>query len=154
MAKHKILIVSVACLSIALAGQRQSYMPPLPKPGMTSEEYKKQVKEWFDEQRRLKREKDKEYMNLLARQAWIRLLRVSERQWNLIYPKYKKANDLSLDVRVGAGASGRNMESFHWNKPSDTPQHPMEFKSRDQWTEGYRIVEELIELLENEKSTD
>jgi hypothetical protein len=154
MAKYKILIVSVACLSITLAGQRQSYMPPLPKPGMTSEEYKKQIKEWLDHQRKQEQDRDKEYMNLLARQAWIRLLRVSERQWNLIYPKYKKANDLSWDVWIGAGVGGRDMESFHWNKPSATPQHPMEFKSRDQWTEGYRIVEELIELLENEKSTD
>jgi hypothetical protein len=154
MAKNKILIISVICFSVALAGQRQSYMPPLPKPGMTSEEMNKQFKEWLDKQRRLERERTKEYMDQMERQAWIRLLHVSERQWNIINPKYKKANELIWDVWIGAGVGGRDMESFHWNKPSDTPQHPMEFKSHDQWTEGYRIVEELIELLEDEKSTD
>jgi len=157
MAKHKILIVSFVCFSVVSAGQRPSYMPPkipLPKPGMTAEENKEEVRKAIEQHKRQERERDKEYMDLMARQAWIRLLRVSESQWNLINPKYKKANDLSWDVWIGAGGSGRDMESFHWNKPSDTPQHPMEFKSRDQWTEGYIIVEELIELLEDEKSTD
>jgi hypothetical protein len=157
MAKYKILIVLVVCFSVALAGQGPSYMPlkiPLPKPGMTAEEQKEEVRKAIEQHKRQERERDKEYMDLMARQAWIRLLRVSESQWNLINPKSKKANDLSWDVWIGAGFGGRDMESFHWNKPSDTPQHPMEFKSRDQWTEGYIIVEELIELLEDEKSTD
>ena len=157
MANHKILILFVVCFSVALAGQGPSYMPliiPLPKPGMTAEEHKEEVRKAIEQHKRQERERDKEYMDLMARQAWIRLLRVSESQWNLINPKYKKANDLSWDVWIGAGVGGRDMESFHWNKPSDTPQHPMEFKSRDQWTEGYIIVEELIELLEDEKSTN
>jgi len=157
MAKHKILIVSFVCFTVALAGQRPSYMPPkipLPKPGMTSEEHKEEVIRAIEQHKQQERDRNKESMDLMARQAWIRLLRVSESQWNLINPKYKKANDLSWDVWIGAGVSGRDMESFHWNKPSNTPQHSMEFKSCDQMTEGYRIVEELIELLEDEKSTD
>jgi len=157
MAKHKILIVFVVCFSVALAGQGPSYMPlkiPPWKPGMTAEEHKEEVRKTIEQHKRQERERTKEYINLMAMEAWKHLLRVTEAQWNLIEPKHMKTNNLDREMWVGAAGSGHDMESFHWNKPSDTPQHPMEFKSRDQWTEGYIIVEELIELLEDEKSTD
>ena len=158
MAKHKIIIISFICFSVAvLAGQRPSYMPPkLPprKPGMTSDEYNKEIKKALDQQKRQERERDKEYINLMATEAWKHLLRVTEAQWKLIEPKHRKENDLEREMWIGAAGSSRDMESFHWNRPSDSPQHPMEGKTRDQMTEGYRIIEELIDLLEDEKSTD
>ena len=157
MTKHKILIVFVVCFSVALAGQGPSYMPPKippPKPGMTAEEHKEEVRKAIEQHKQQERERDKEYMNFMANEAWKNLLRVTEAQWNLIELKHRKTTNLNMEMWVGAAGSGSDMESFHWNKPSDTPQHPMEFKSRDQMTEGYRIVEELIELLEDEKSTN
>ena len=158
MAKNKILIVSVICFSVAFAGQSPSYGPliiPPWKPGMTAEEHKEEVRKAIEQHKRQERERTKEYMDLMARQAWIRLLRVSERQWKLIEPKYKIVNGLVWDLWTGAsGWGGQNERDFHWNRASSSPYHPMEFKARDEMPEGYRIVEELIDLLEDEKSTD
>jgi hypothetical protein len=157
MAKHKILIVSVVCFSVVLAGQRPSYMPPeipLPKPGMTSEERNKQIKEWLDQQRRQERERTKESMDLMARQAWIRLLRVSERQWNLIEPKYRKVCDIELEIWTGAkGSSGSDEKGFRWLRRSKSDSF-RDANAAGEMTECERIAEELIELLEDEKSTD
>lgn len=158
MAKYKIILISVVCISVAvLAGQRPPYMPPklpLPKPGMTSEEYSQEIKKFFEQHKRQERERSIEYMNFLSRQAWKHLLRVTEEQWKIIEPKYRKVNDLERDMWVGAAGHRHDKESFHWTRASDSPFHPMEYKSRDQMTEGYRIVEELIDLLEDENSTD
>ena len=162
MAKHKIILISFVCFSVVvMAGQRPSYIPPkIPrrKPGMTSEEYKKQVSQEInkalEQQKRQRRDSEREYMNFLSRQAWLRLLRISERQWMLIEPKYEKVGNLIWQSRVGAASGGSSMEKFHWNRPSESYFGPMADKSRDQMPEGYRIVEELIDLLEDDKSTD
>ena len=157
MAKHKIIIILAVFFSVALASQRPPYMPPkfpLRKPGMTAEEYHKETQKFFEHQMRQKRDRNKEYMNLMARQAWMRLLRVSERQWKTIESKYDKVHDLELESWVGAAGYSHDRESFHWKRASNSPYHPMEYKSHDEMPEGYRIVEELINLLEDEKSTD
>jgi len=154
IAKHKIIIISVVCFSVVPANQRSLNFPPiLPplKPGMTQEEYNKEFEKAFEQQR----ERNKKYMEIMAKQAWMRLLRVSEYQWKLIEPKYKIVNGLVWDLWTGAsGWGGQNERDFHWNRASSSPYHPMEFKARDEMPEGYRIVEELIDLLEDEKSTD
>jgi hypothetical protein len=104
---------------------------------------------------RQKQEINKKYMNLIARQAWMRLLRISEHQWKIIEPKYRKAHDLDWEIWTGAtGWRGLNEQGFHWNRASDSHYHPMEYKARDEMPEVYRIAEELIDLLEDEKSTD
>ena len=158
MARHKIILISVACLSVAvIGGQSSSYMPPkfpLRKLGMTSEEFHKETEKFFEQQMRQKRDRNKEYMNLMARQAWMRLLQVSERQWKTIESKYDKVHDLELESWVGAAGYSHDKESFHWKRASDSPYHPMEYKSHDEMPEGYRIVEELLDILEDEKSTD
>jgi len=127
---------------------------PIRKPGVTKEEFHNEVEEFFEQQRRQKREVNKEHMNFLVRQAWPRLLRIPERQWIRIKPKSEKVRDLLFQSHVGAGSGVRDLESFHWNRPSESHYHPMEDMARDQMPEGYRIVEELIDLLEDEKSRD
>ena len=125
MTKYKIILISFVCFSVAvLAGQRPLDMPPnIPprKPGMTSEEYRKEIEKAFEQQKRQQekqqRENEKEYMDFLTRQAWLRLLRVPERQWMLIEPKYEKVGSLIGQSCVGATSGVRNMESFHWNRP-------------------------------------
>ena len=164
MTKQRIILVSAVCFSLTVfAGQTLSQLPTRPPrlrdmKGMTREErekeHRKAMKEWQFQRRQQERERSKEYINLMAREAWKRLLRVTERQWKIIEPKYKKVHDFRYEALVGAGSGVRNMESFHWNRPSDSPYHPMEGKARDQMPEGYRIVEELIDLLEDENSTD
>ena len=158
IAKHKIIIISVVCFSVVPANQRSLNFPPLlppPKPGMTQEEFNKEFEKAFEQQRSQQRERNKKYMEIMAKQAWMRLLRVSEYQWKLIEPKYKIVNGLVWDLWTGAsGWGGQNEQDFHWNRASSTLYHPMESKARDEMPEKYRIVEELIDLLEDEKSTD
>ena len=158
MAKYKIILILFFCFSVAvLAVQRPPYTPiklPPRKPGVTSEEYNKEVKKSIEEQKREERERDKEYMNFMANEAWKNLLKVTETQWNLIEPKYRKVNDLERDSWVGAAGYGNDKESFHWIRASGSHFHPMEYKAREEMPEVYRITEELIDLLENEKSTD
>ena len=149
MAKHKILIVSVVCFSVALAGQSPSYMPlkiPQWKPGMTAEEHKEEVRKAFEQHKRQERERTKEYINLMEMEAWKHLLRVTEAQWNLIESNYRKVSDIELEIWTGAkGSSGSNKKEFRWLRRS---------KAAEEMTECEKIAEELIELLEDEKSTD
>lgn len=158
MAKNRVIFVVIACFSMAvLATQTQSFLPrklPPRKPGMTDKEYKKEFDRSIEEQRRQRREVKKEYMTLMARQAWQRLLRISEQQWMRIEQKQEKVRDLGFEANAGAGCGGDSEEKFHWNRPSESSYHLMEGKTRDQMPEGYRIVEELIDLLENENSKD
>ena len=158
MAKHKIIFISFACFSVVvLAGQKPTYMPPkLPplKHGMTSEEYHQEVEKAFEQQRREQRERFKEYINLMATEAWKHLLRVTEAQWKLIEPKYSKANDLALEMWICApGWGGRNEQDFHWHRRSKGD-GSREAMTLDEMNECERIVEALTDLLENEKSTD
>lgn len=156
MATHRIILASIVCISLTVfAGQtlsqkRVSHVPPKWLPGMSRDEYKKELDKWMWQ----KRENSKEYINLMAREAWKRLLRIIEQQWKVIEPKCEKVQDLFLQSNVGAAGGGSSEESFHWNRPSESAFHPMEGKTRDQMTEVYRIVEELIDLLEGEKSKD
>ena len=164
MTKKRIILVSVVCFSITVfTVQTLSQVTTRPPrlrdmKGMTreerKEEHRKAMKEWQFQRRQQERERSKEYINLMAREAWKRLLRVTERQWKIIEPKYKKVRDLWYESLVGAGSGGRNEESFHWNRPSEGNYGPMKGKARDQMPEGYRIVEELIDLLENENSKE
>jgi len=158
MAKYKIILISVACFSVVvLADQRPLYMPPkLPplKPGMTPEEYHQEVEKAIEQQRREQRERDKEYMDLMSMQAWMRLLRVSEQQWKNIEPKYRKENDLAWEIWTGApGSGGRNEHDFHWHRRSKG-NGSREAKAPDEMTEGERIVEALTDLLENKDATN
>jgi len=158
MAKYRIILILFVCLSVAvLAGQRPTYTPiklPPRKPGMTSEEYNKEVKKSIEQQKRQEREKDKEYMNFMANEAWKNLLRVTETQWELIEPKYRKANDLDWEIWTGAkGCVGLNEQEFRWLRRTKGYGY-WEAKTTDEMTECERIAEELIDLLEDEKSTD
>ena len=163
MAKNRIILVVVACFSVAvLAAPTPSGMPlkfPLWKRGMSAEEHRKEVEKAIEQHRQQRLKRAKERINLKARQAWKRLLGVNERQWKLIEPKEGKIVDLFIQARVGAGSGIRrnrndNEQYFHWNRPSESSQHPMKGKARDQMPEGYRIVEELIDLLEDENAKD
>jgi len=168
MAKQRIILVLVVCFSIAVfTGQtlslahssKRTRIPPVgPDPkrllGLTAEERGEEIKKLFAQRRQQEQEKEKERMNLMVSQAWKRLLRVTDRQFKLIEQKREKAHDLYIQKRVGAGVGGRNKESFHWNRPSESAQHPMKGKARDQMPEGYRIVEELIDLLEDENAKE
>lgn len=169
MAKKRIILVLVVCfsltvfavqtLSLARSSKRTRIPPVGPDPkrllGLTAEERGEEIKKLFAQRRQQEQEKGKERMRLMALQAWKRLLWVSERQWKLIEPKFETVVALTGETRVHApGWGGSDEQSFHWNRPSESPQHPMKGKARDQMPEGYRIVEELIDLLEDENAKE
>ena len=128
---------------------------PQRKPGMTSEEYNKEVEKFFRQQSWQRRDRNKEYMNLMAMQAWMRLLRVSERQWKTIKPKYEKEKLISQTTRASAFYGIENGKNFFWSKTTEdkggifaSPKSPNEL------TEGERTVDELIDLLRQESTSD
>ena len=158
MEKHKIIIISTVCFSVALANQRSLHVPPLlppPKPGMTKEEYHREFEKAFEQQRRQKRERNKEYMDLMAREAWIRLLRVSEKQWKIIEPRYEKERLISRTTRACAFYGVENGENFFWSKSTDDKGAMFAPpKSPNELTEGQKIVDNLIDLLRHESTSD
>ena len=169
MTKQRIILLSVVCFSLTVftvqvvswaSSSNRTRIPPFgPDPrylqSLPKEERGKAMIEWYAQRRQQERESSKEYINLMGRQAWKRLLRVAEQQWKIIGPKYEAHLALDREARIRAlGRKGRNEQAYNWNRPSDSSFHPMEGKTRDQMSEGYRIVEELIDLLEDEKSTD
>jgi len=164
MTKKRIILVLAVCFSIPVfTGQTLSQMPMRPPrlrdmQGMTAEERKKEhrkaMEEWKFQRRQQDRKRSEERMNLMAREAWKRLLRVTEQQWRLIEPKYEKVRDLSFEARVCArGSGGSNEQSFRWIRRSEISSGGRA-KTLDEMTEGEKIVEELTDLLENENAKD
>jgi len=158
MTKKRIILVLAVCFSIAgFAGQALQQIPPIPprwKRGMTAEEHTKAIKEWRFQMKQQNLRRGEERINLMMREAWKRLLRVTERQWKIIEPKNEKVFGLYRETRVCArGSGGSNEQSFHWNRRSEISSGGRA-KTLDEMTEGEKIVEELIDLLENENAKD
>jgi hypothetical protein len=153
MSRQRIFLIILLCYPLALLIAKPVgplRIPPRQK-GMTDEEYENLVKKSIDEHKRQERERQYEIMDLQADKAWQSLLRISDRQWSLIKPKYEKVRDLGLEAKAHAAGWG-GKESFRWNRHSDGIIGAG--KTREQMPEGFRIVEGLIDLLEDEKSKD
>ncbi len=179
MAKRRIILVLVVCFSIAVfTGQtlsrarssNRTVIFPFLKPselerrverlnGMTAEEREKERKkfpEWLARYWQQDKERNEEHIKLRVREAWKRLLRVTEQRWKPIESKYEKVWALRREARVGAiGTGGRDEQSFRWHRRSkDVYPWAQGIKALDEQTEGERIAEELIDLLENENTKD
>ncbi len=157
MPKQRIILVLVACFSLALlAAQPPDFkipkIPPL-KPGTSREEYRRQVEQAHKQHREEQIDRHIEYSNLMATEAWKYLLRVTEAQWKLIEPKCRKANDLDWETWAGAGTGSDSEGNFRWRRASQGYGR-MRGKTRHQMPEAYRVAEELIDLLEDANSTD
>jgi hypothetical protein len=158
MANKKMIILMVVCFLIAgIPGRSQPPSPTaLPKweKGMTREEYREKIKQSREEYRNQILRRSEKEMDLMAREAWKRLLRVTEQQWKTIEPKHEKNSALRNESRAYALGGGiRNRQSFHWHKYSKSD-GGMSARTPDEMTEGMKAVDELIALLEDEKSTD
>lgn len=180
MAKRRIILVLVVCFSIAVftsqtlsraRSSNRTVIFPFPKPselerlverlnGMTAEEREKEQRKrafeplaryWQQDQ-----ERSEEHIKLRGREAWKRLLRVTEQRWKPIESKYEKVRALRIEARVKAiGGGGRDDQSFLWRRRSkDVYPWAWGIKALDEQTEGERIAEELIDLLENENTKD
>ena len=157
MAKKIIILVSVVCFSIAtLAAPTPSGMPKLPlrKRGMSAEEHRKEVEKAIEQHKQQEADRSKEYMDLMVRQAWKRLLRVTDQQWKIIEQKREKVGRLYRERRVGAaGCGGNDEQSFHWNRWSKGT-GGVSAKAPDEMTEGKKIADELIDLMRKERAKD
>ena len=165
MAKKRIILIVIVCFSIAVfAGQTPSQkqiFPFRPKflPGMTGEEYKKEIEKWHLQRQQQKREKNWRFNNLgksVVMELRKQTLGITKRQWKLIEPKYKKVETLSREAHLRIFTRvhrNRDKISFHWKKLSED-NYFRKAKAPAELTEGEKIAEKLVDLLENEESKD
>lgn len=155
MTKLRIVLAAIILLSVAVLEAQRPNIPPR-KPGMTDEEYGKEIQKAFEQARQQKREKDSEHIRLMFREAWKRELRISEQQWKSIFePRINKVQELGSQALLHTSVSGvnDNGDDSQWERPSREG-GPMSGKTCEQMPEGYRIIEEFIDLLEDENSKD
>lgn len=158
MAKKRIILVVIACFSVAvLAVQTPSFMPPKRphrKPGMTDEEYRNDIEKAHEEWKQQRSKASEKRINLMAREAWKRLLRISERQWKLVEPKIDAIQVIGWTTWACAvGYGGEDEQSFHWYRHSEGA--PLKrAKAPHEMSEGERLADELVDLLRDENSSD
>ena len=159
MAKQRIIFISIICLSIAGVAVQVRWGTATKPPrlrdmrGMTAEEREKayvQQRNQAAQQRLRSSEKRHEQM---AREAWKRLLRVSEQRWKSIEPKNKQVMALRSEARVRSkGGGGLNKPRYDWKKHSEIGGSSA--KAPHEMSDGERLVDELIDLLRDENSKD
>lgn len=159
MATQKIILVAIVCFSVAgFAGQTRQGKPPggpRLKKGMTDAEKLKMMEPLFKPMLQ-REERDRERRRLMRREAWKRLLRISERQWKIIKPKVDKMYILGWRKSMRASVEIDRIGSSRWRRPSRRMDRwpPAPDKTFDELTESEKIVEELIDVLEDENSKD
>jgi hypothetical protein len=124
-------------------------IPPR-KAGMTDEQYDKLVKKSIEEHNRRQRERQYEIMEVQMDKAWQRLLRINERQWMRLKPKVERVRDLGFESNAHARGGGKG--GVQWMRHSDGPIGIG--KTRESMPESFRVVEELIDLLQDETAKD
>ncbi len=156
MATQKIILVAIVCFSVAgFAGQPRQGRDPILKKSMTDVEKLKAVEPLFKPILQIE-ERDRKRKRLMRREAWKRLLRISERQWKIIKTKVDKVAILVWRKSMRASVETDRIGSSRWRRPSRRMDRwpPAPDKTLDELTEGEKIVEELIDLLEDENSKD
>ena len=130
---------------------------------LTKEEMDKKVKELQFHQRQERLKKDEPERKQRRLEAWMRLLRITAKQWNLIGPGYASILELSgvngEEKRGAVGYGGgvqmddwRSTKGFYWIKYASTPGSVA--PTTDEMTEGQRVVDELIALLDDDNAKD
>jgi len=95
-----------------------------------------------------------EELKLMEREAWKRLLRIDERRWKRIQPKSEEVWILKREAQAHAlGYGGHSEQSFHWHKHSKGT-GGRSAKTPDEMTEGLKLADALVDLLEDANSTD
>lgn len=160
MVKNRIILVVIVCFSVAgFAGQPRQGKPPggpRMKKAMTDAEKLKMMESFFKPMLQ-REERDRERRRLMRREAWKRLLRISEWQWKIIKTKVDKVNILGWRKSMRASVViDRRIGSSRWRRPSRRMGWwpPAPDKTPDELTESEKIVEELIDVLEDENSKD
>ena len=138
-----------------MAAQTPSFTPrrlPPRKTGMTDEEYRKEIEKVVEKRMDQDRKIRQERIKAMFPQAWKRLLRISDRQWKIIEPKVNNIQVIGKKMQACAAGWG-GIEDFHWYKHSEGA--PLtRAKAPHEMKEGERLADELVDLLEDEKSKD
>jgi len=156
MATQKIILVAIVCFSVAgFAGQPRQGRDPILKKSMTDAEKLKAFEPLFKPMLQME-ERDRKRKRLMRREAWKRLLRISERHWKIIKTKVDKVDILGWKMSVRASVETDRIGSSRWRRPSRRMDRwpPAPDKTPDELTESEKIVEELIDVLEDENSKD
>lgn len=163
MTKQIIILVLIACFTLAVFAQRtppRMRIPPTgPDPrslrGLTEEEASEVIKKWFADRRLHNRKLDHEHIRLMVREAWKNELRVNERQWRIIEPKYEREELISKTTRARAYYGIKNCKDFYWRKATEDRGGGFKPPKTDaELTESEKIVSELIDLVRQENPSD
>jgi hypothetical protein len=127
-------------------------MPPFPPAeslrGLSDEEKVRAVEKWNEDLRRQEKKATREYINRMEEEAWKRLLRVNEQQWQIIEPEIDKVYAASWPIGVSKLASRDDAGHLRWKRFGATAaKTPL-------IAECCRVIDEMIDLLEDENSTD
>jgi hypothetical protein len=161
MAKQKLIIVLIACLTIGTLGG--TLMPPQHMPmnppdlmrlrGLNDNERTEVLRKYFEDYHLKERIADLEYVAEMGKQAMKNELRVSDAQWRIIEPKYER--QIHIMYGTWARASHRvTIDKDTWIKPTENKMGRALPKTAAELTEGERIIEKLIDLLRRENTTD
>ncbi len=154
MAKQRMIFIVVVCFSIAaFAVQSRQRIPRISPPfekGMTGEQWRKAIEEGHAQKTRKRLRSNKQLLEPLMREAWKRLLRVTEQQWKIIEPKNKRVQAITSESLVcSKGGGGLNSPRYKWKR------HSVEgAKDPHEMSEGEKLADELADLLEDENSKD
>ena len=167
MARLKLIIVLIACLTLSAIGGRALPPKPIsvtaPPPreflrGLTDAEKQEAIDKWFEDQHLKRRIERDEYLTEMKKQALKNELRVSEAQWRIIEPKYKKQIRLMKDSSARSSNGTRIFSNkdkdlgFRWIKPTESKQGlPKTFA---ELSGAYRNVDKLVNLLRRQDTTD
>ena len=160
MLRHRVILSLIVCVSVAVfASQSRRGRPirppnPLDMKGMTEEEKQAEYEKWRMQINQERLKENDIHMKLMAREAWKRLLRINEQQWKIIEPKCEEVRILKYEARACAlGWGGSSKRKFHWQRHSKGSGGTLATSPNDM-TEGQKIADALVDLLEDDNSTD
>jgi hypothetical protein len=120
---------------------------------MTDEEHRREIEKLIEERRQSKQRMDQERIEPMRPPAWKQLLRISERQWEMLEPKIDRIQLVGWTTWACAkGYGGEDHESFHWHRHTEAMLGPA--KAPHERIEGEILADELVDLLEDEDSKD
>jgi len=121
--------------------------------GLSKEEQARVIEDWRARAVQEETRKAQERLDLKVRQAWARLLQITDQQWALIEPKNERVQGLWEQDLSWVHYLGRDERSLHWSRPSLSPGY-MKGMSRERMPVAWRAVEELLDVIEDPNATD
>lgn len=163
MAKQKLLLVPIVCLTSAVfTGEtlsRRRTPPTLPGAenlrGLTGPEESEMMRKWVEDRHLQERISRHEYVAAMMKHALKNELGASEGQWRVIEAKYERQVLLMCEAWAYGNHRVANRKDFTWRKATEDRRAGFAPpKTAAELTECERNVDELIDLLRREDTTD